>query len=411
MTMRGSGTQGPLWGSEVTLGTSPITSGPPEQRPTWAQIDLDTITANVAALKAQAVAPRLMAVVKADGYGHGLVPAAWAALAGGADWLAVALVEEGRALRTAGVDVPILVMVEPPAAAIGPLLDAALTPTVYTSAFIDALNHAAADRSGHPVSVHLKLDTGMRRVGVPQADWEDALRRVRAARSLHLEGLWSHFAVADDPGHPFVAHQSREFRRGIDLAYSLRMRPDLIHLCNSAGTLALHEDHYDMVRPGIAIYGLQPAPGLVGACPLRPAMSFRSRLSFVKPLAAGEAVSYGLRWAAPKDTMIGTVPAGYADGVVRALSNRGEVLIRGRRVPIVGTVCMDQFLVDLGIQGAQEGDDVVLIGVQNGITVTADDWATWVGTINYEIVCGIGKRVPRVYIGSGVKAVPPVSGT
>jgi len=380
--------------------------GPPGQRPTWAEIDLDAITANVAALKAQAAAPRLMAVVKADGYGHGLVPAARAALAGGADWLAVALVEEGRALRAAGVSAPTLVMVEPPAPAIGPLLDAALTPAVYTPAFIEALDLAVAERGSDPVPVHLKLDTGMRRVGVPQAGWDSVLRRIRAARRLHLEGLWSHFAVADEPGHPFVAHQSREFRRGIDLAASLGMRPDLCHLCNSAGTLHLHEDHYDMVRPGLAVYGLEPAPGLAGSCPLRPAMSFRSRLSLVKPLAAGEAVSYGLRWTALKDTTIGTVPAGYADGVVRALSNRGEVVVGGRRVPIVGTVCMDQFLVDLGDQGGREGDDVALIGAQDGAAVTADEWAAWLGTINYEIVCGIGKRVPRVYVGGQARVAP-----
>ncbi|MGH8902713.1 MAG: alanine racemase [Egibacteraceae bacterium] len=381
-----------------------MTGRPPEQRPTWAEIDLDAIVANVVALKAQAAASRLMAVVKADGYGHGLVPTAWAAIAGGADWLAVALVEEGCALRAAGVDVPILVMAEMPAAAIGQLLDAALTPTVYTSEFLHTLDRTAADRGGEPISVHLKLDTGMRRVGVPQPGWEDALRLVRASNGLRLEGLWSHFAVADEPDHPFIAHQSREFRRGIDLATSLGARPDLIHLCNSAGTLALHEDHYDMVRPGLAIYGLEPAPGLAASCPLRPALAFRSQLSLVKPLAAGEAVSYGLRWTAQADTTVGTVPAGYADGVVRALSNLGEVVVGGRRVPIVGTVCMDQFLVEVGDLAVRAGDDVVLIGAQDGAVVTAEDWASWLGTINYEIVCGIGKRVPRVYIGNGVKA-------
>lgn len=384
---------------------------PPEQRPTWAEIDLDAIVANVVALKAQAGASRLMAVVKADGYGHGLVPTAWAAIAGGADWLAVALVEEGRTLRAAGVGVPILVMAEMPAAAIGQLLDAALTPAVYTPGFLHTLDRAAADRGGEPVPVHLKLDTGMRRVGVPQVDWEDAFRLVRASSGLRLEGLWSHFAVADEPDHPFIAHQSREFRRGIGLAASLGVRPDLIHLCNSAGTLALHEDHYDMVRPGLAIYGLEPAPGLAASCPLRPALSFRSRLSLVKPLAAGDAVSYGLRWTAQSDTTVGTVPAGYADGVVRALSNHGEVVVGGRRVPIVGTVCMDQFLVEVRDLAACAGDDVVLIGAQDGAAVTAEDWASWLGTINYEIVCGIGKRVPRVYIGNGVKAAQvPLAG-
>ena len=375
-------------------------TGPPGHRATWAEIDLDAISANVAALKAQAAAPRLMAVVKADGYGHGIVQAARAALAGGADWLAVALVEEGRRLRAAGVATPILVMAEPPVTAIPAILDAGLTPAVYSPAFVETLDRLAAERDTGPVAVHLKLDTGMRRVGAPQPCWEDALRQVRDARGLRLEGLWSHLAVADEPGHPFTAHQAREFRRGAALAKRLSVEPDLLHLCNSAGTLFLHDEHHDMVRPGIAIYGLEPAPGHDHGCPLRPALSFRSRLSYVKPLDEGEAVSYGLRWAAKEPTTVGTVPAGYADGVVRALSNRGEVVVRGRRVPIVGTVCMDQFVVEVDGLGAQPGDDVTLIGTQGGTSVTADDWAAWLGTINYEIVCGVGPRVPRVYRGT-----------
>ncbi len=340
-----------------------------------------------------------MAVVKADGYGHGMVPVARAAMAGGADWLAVALVEEGQSLRAAGVDAPVLLMAEPPVEAIPALLDARLTPAVYSPAFVEALSRAALDRGGEPVAVHLKLDTGMRRVGVPQPSWEDALRQVRDAPGLLVEGLWSHLAMSSEPGHPFTACQAREFRRGVDMAARFGLRPDLLHLCNSGGALFLHEEHHDMVRTGIAIYGLEPAPGVAHGCPLRPALSFRSRLSFVKPLAAGEAVSYRLRWAAKEDAVVGTVPAGYADGVVRGLSNRGEVVLRGGRVPVVGAVCMDQFLVDATGLGARPGDDVVLIGAQNGSCVTADDWAAWLGTINYEIVCGIGKRVPRVYVG------------
>jgi alanine racemase len=372
---------------------------PPGLRPTWVEVDLGAIAANVAALKAQADAPGLMAVVKADGYGHGMVPAAKAALAGGADWLAVALVEEGQSLRAAGIDSPVLLVVEPPVAAIPALLDARLTPAVYSGAFMEALNRAALDRGGEPITVHLKLDTGMRRVGVPQPCWEDALRQVKDATGLRMQGLWSHLAMPSEPGHPFTAYQAREFRRGMELAGRLGLHPDLIHLCSSSGTLFLHSEHHTMVRPGIAIYGLEPAPGIAHSCPLRPALSFRSRLSFVKPLAAGEAVSYGLRWSAKEDAVIGTVPAGYADGVVRALSNRGEVVCRGRRVPIAGTVCMDQFLVDLTGLDAGPGDDVTLIGAQDGSCVTADDWAAWLDTINYEIVCGIGKRVPRVYVG------------
>lgn len=382
------------------LGASSARSQPPGSRPTWAEIDLDAIAANVAALKAQASAPKLMAVVKADGYGHGMVPAARAAVAGGADWLAVALVEEGQELRAAGVEAPVLVMTEPPVSAVSALLDAGLTAAVYTPAFTDALSQAAVQRDAGPAPVHLKLDTGMRRVGVPQADWDDALRRVRDAPGLELQGLWSHLAVADEPGNPFTAEQTGEFRRGLRLAESLGVAPEVTHLCNSAGTLALHDDHHDMVRPGLSIYGLDPGPGMAAGAGLEPALSWRSRLSLAKRVAAGEAVSYGLRWAPSRDANVGTVAAGYADGVARALSNRADVLVRGRRMRIAGTVCMDQFCIDAGDTEIAVGDEVVLIGPQGGELVTADEWARLLGTISYEIVCSIGRRVPRVYIGA-----------
>ncbi len=394
----GASTGGASTRSASTRSASARTS-PPSERPTWVEVDLDAIAANVAAMKAQARAPKLMAVVKADGYGHGMVPAARAAMAGGADWLAVALVEEGRGLRAAGIDAPVLLLTEPPESAVTALLDARLTAAVYSPAFTAALETAVRERGGGPVGVHCKLDTGMRRVGVPQADWDDALRRVRDSDALRLEGLWSHFAVADEPGHPFIAHQQAEFARALDLANSLGVHPELVHLANSAATLNLPGAHYDMVRPGLAVYGLEPAPGLAGGTPLTPALSWRSRFSLVKRLAAGEAVSYGLRWTAPDDTTVATVPAGYADGVTRALTNVGEVVTGGRRAPIVGTVCMDQFLVEVGDGRVAAGDELCLIGRQGDAAVTADDWARWLGTINYEVVCGIGRRVPRVYVG------------
>jgi alanine racemase len=372
---------------------------PPGERPTWVEVDLGAITRNVAALRAQAATDRLMAVVKADGYGQGMVPAARAALAGGAEWLAVALVEEGAALRQAGVTAPVLVMAEPPETAVAALVEAGLTPAVYTPRFVAALDAYVRDTRRDPVAVHLKLDTGMRRVGVPQADWEDALTRVRDASGLRFEGLWSHYAVADEPDHPFIAHQSKEFRRALDLAASLSITPDIVHLANSAATLHLHDEHHDMVRPGLAVYGLEPAPGMAGPTPLEPALSWWSRLALVKHLAAGEAVSYGLVWTAERDTVVGTVPAGYADGVVRALTDCGEAVVGGQRVPYAGRVCMDQFLVDLGTVPAEAGDEVCLIGRQGDASVTADDWAAWLSTINYEIVCGIGRRAPRVYLG------------
>ena len=376
------------------------TSEPPGARPTWAEIDLDAIAANVAALKSQAAAGQLMAVVKADGYGHGAVPSARAALAGGADWLAVALVEEGEELRAAGITGPVLLLTEPPAEHIPRMLSAHLTPPVYSPDFTTALDAAASNAGSEPLAVHLKLDTGMRRVGVPQADWEDALRRLQHSQGLRVGAIWSHFAVADEPSHPFIAQQAEEFARALDLARSLGVAFDLAHLCNSAGTVHLHDHHYDMVRPGLSVYGLEPAPGLAGDIPLRPALSWRTRLSLVKHLAEGEAVSYGLRWTAQRPTTLGTVPAGYADGVTRALSNVGEVVVRGERVKIAGTVCMDQFVVDGGDLELAAGDDVCLIGRQGNAAVTADDWAGWLDTINYEIVCGVGRRVPRVYVGT-----------
>ena len=388
-------------GTRITPDGQPVRfarTEPPQHRPTWAQIDLDAIAANVTALKAQAAAGRLMAVVKADGYGHGAVPAARAALAGGADWLAVALVEEGEELRRAGVSAPILVMTEPPVEAIPAMLSADLTATVYRPAFLQAVDDAGRS-AGDPVAVHLKLDTGMRRVGVPPSDWDDAFAQVRQAAGVRLESLWSHFAVADEPHHPFIAQQAAAFAKGLDVARAAGLTWDFTHLCNSAGTLHLHEHHYDMVRPGLAVYGLEPAPGLAGETALRPAMSWWTRLSLVKRLAAGESVSYGLRWTAQRETTLGTVPAGYADGVTRLLSNRGEVVVRGQRIPIAGTVCMDQFVVDGGDLPLTPGDDVCLLGRQREAQVSADDWAAWLDTINYEVVCGVGKRVPRVYVG------------
>lgn len=391
-------------GTRITSGGSlggdrRAATAPPGTRPTWAEIDLDAVRDNVAALKAQAAAPLLMAAVKADGYGHGMVPAARAALAGGADRLAVALVEEGAGLRAAGVDVPVLLLTEPPVEAVPAVLAAGLTPAVYSAPYLDALDAAGRAR-GEPVAVHLKLDTGMRRVGVPQADWEDALRRVRHARGLRLEGLWSHYAVADRPDHPFTAHQAAEFRRGLDLAARLGVDVPIAHLANSAGTLALHDDQHDMVRPGIAVYGLEPGPGLATHVPLRPAMAWYSRVSLVKRLAPGEAVGYGLRWTAPRATTLATVPVGYGDGLTRALGNRGRVVVRGTVLGIVGTVSMDQMTADAGDLAVESGDEVVLLGRQGDAAVTADDWAALLGTISYEVVCGVGRRVPRVYRGA-----------
>ena len=369
---------------------------PPLHRPVWAEVDLDAIRNNAAVLKAHARAAHLMAVVKADGYGHGAVPVARAALEGGATWLGVALVEEGIALRDAGITAPVLVLSEPPAEAAAALLAADLTPSVYTLGFSAALTAAA----GHGVvDVHLKLDTGMRRVGLAEEFWEPAFARLAASPSLRVAGIWSHLAVGDEAGNAFNELQGERFARGLAMAEAAGLRPDLRHLCNSGGTTLYPALHHDMVRTGIALYGLEAAPG-VKLEGLRPAMSIRTRLSLVKRVQPGDTVSYGRRWTATDPTVIGTVPAGYADGIRRGLTGKGQATHRGRRVPMAGTVCMDQLLVDLGPGAdAEAGDDVWLLGGPAEDPVTAEDWAAWLDTITYEVTCGIGARIPRVHLG------------
>lgn len=379
--------------------------GPPSWRPAWAEIDLAAVSVNVDRLKQQAAAGLLMAVVKADGYGHGLVPSAHAALAGGADWLAVALVEEGETLRQAGITAPVLVLTEPPPAAVPAMLEVGLTPAVYSLRFIEALEEEG-DRRSRSVSIHLKLDTGMHRAGVPLSDRRALFGRLRDSRRLVVEAIWSHLAVADEPGNPFTAHQVELFQAALKDAADFGLRPEIVHLCNSAGTLALHEHHYDMVRPGLAIYGLAPHPELAERIDLRPALTLRSRISFVKEIEAGDAVGYGLRWRAREKTKLATVPMGYADGLTRALSNRGEVLIKGCRLPIAGTISMDQFCVDAKGLDLAPSDEVVLIGSQGPERISANEWAQLLGTISYEVITRIGKRIPRVYIGDPNRSEP-----
>ncbi len=376
----------------------------------WAEIDLDAISRNVADLAATVAPSDVWAVVKADGYGHGAVEIARAALAGGATGLCVALVQEGAELRAAGLTAPILVLSEQPESQIPALIEHRLTPTVYTAHHVAAL--AAAAQAGDPVGVHLKIDTGMQRVGVHP---DDACALVRSiderADRVRLTGVFTHLATADDPGDPAAREQLDRFDAVLD-------RLDLpgsvdVHAANSAGALAWPDARRSFVRVGIAMYGISPGPGVDHlATGLRPAMSVRARVSYVKRVAAGSRISYGLRHTFERDTTVATVPIGYADGVPRRLwATGGEVLIGGRRRPIVGVVTMDQLMVDCGDDAIGEpghddprtvavGDEVVLIGVQDGPggseRIRAEDWAEQLDTIGYEIVCGIGPRVPRI---------------
>lgn len=361
----------------------------------WAEIDLEAIRHNVAHIREVVAPSAVWAVVKADGYGHGAVDVARAAIDAGAEGLCVALVGEGIELRDAGIDASILLLSEPPPETAPLVVRYRLTPTVYTERFVEAL----VDERPAGMPVHLKIDTGMQRVGV-QPEAAAAFARLIEERSSHvrLAGVYTHPALADDPDDPATAEQLDRFADAVSVI------PDgpMLHAANSAGALAHPAARMSLVRVGIAMYGLSPGRGVDHLCTeLRPALELRARVSFVKQVRAGSRVSYGLRHTFERDSMLATIPLGYADGVPRRLSSTGgEVLIRGVRRPIVGVVTMDQLMVDCGEDDVQPGDDVVLIGSQDGPLgsqqITAREWADSVETISYEIVCGISERVPRI---------------
>lgn len=367
-------------------------------RPTEAVIDLAALSRNVSRL-VEVVAPaKICAVVKADAYGHGLIPGARAALAAGASWLAVALVEEGVRLREAGIGGPILTLSEPRPEEMIEVVAAGLVPSVYTGTGV-AGAAAAASAAGVVLPVHICVDTGMRRVG---ADPDDVVRLARAIGdkpSLRLEGIWTHCAVADEPDNDFTATQFDRFEAVVADVRSEGYDDLLVHAGNSAVAIAHPRGHYDMVRCGIACYGLAPSVALDGMIELEPCLALSTRVRYVKTVAAGEGISYGLRYVFPADTVVATIPIGYADGMRRSCGADGvEVLIGGKRCPIVGTVTMDQIMIDCSdVPDVEVGDDVVLIGQQGQEEVTATEIATRIGTIGYEIVCGLGPRVRRTY--------------
>jgi alanine racemase len=376
------------------------TNGPSTLRPTRIEILPRAIEHNVARLREVAGGAAVCAVVKADGYGHGSVHVARAALAGGASWLAIATVSEGHALRSAGIDAPLLLLSEPPIAAIPDLLAADLTPVAYRLPFLAALD-AAGHRRGTPVPVHLKADTGMGRVGVPPADWSVLLQQAATSDGLVVEGLMTHLARADEPDVDTTDLQLDAFDRFVAEAARVGIAPRWVHAANSAGTLVQPRSRYTMVRPGIAIYGLSPDVAVPAtAFDLQPALRLVTEVSFAKRITEGTPVSYGHRWYAPADGWVATLPLGYADGVPRALTNVGQVLLHGQRRPIAGTVCMDQLLVWCGDDEPRVGDEVVLLGAQGDELLRVEEWAALVNTITYEIVTQLTARLPRVLAGS-----------
>jgi alanine racemase len=366
-----------------------------------ARIDLEAIRGNVGVLAKRAGDAAVMAVVKADGYGHGMVESARAALAGGATWLGVAMADEALALRAAGIDAPVLAWLLGPTDDWQVVVAAHVDVGVYAGWALDQAV-TAAEGTGRPTRIHLKVDTGLGRGGSQPTAWPDlvdAAAKAQADGAVEVVGIWSHLAYADNPGHPTIEAQHRAFDDALDLAARAGLHPSVRHLANSAATLRLPQTHYDLVRPGVAVYGLSPGPevGDARALGLTPAMTLTSRVALTKRVPANHGVSYGHRYTTATETTLALVPLGYADGVPRHLTNVGEVAVAGRRYRIAGTVCMDQFVLDVGDDAVSAGDEVVLFGPGVGGEPTADDWAAAIGTINYEIVSRVGARVPKVY--------------
>jgi alanine racemase len=365
-----------------------------------ALIDVSAIKDNVSALVKHVGGAQFMAVVKADGYGHGMIPAAAAALAGGADWLGVVHVGDALALRAAGFTVPVLCLLEAPDA---PHEDAIRQDIDLSAASVPVIGQmaAAAQRAGRPARLHLKIDTGMARGGSTAQQWPSVISAALAAQAagqVQVIGVWSHLACADMPGHPSIGAQLEAFRAGVALAERAGVRPQLRHLANTPATLTLPQTWFDLVRSGGAVFGLSTLPGGAPSW-LRPAMTVRARLVGVKRVPAGTGVSYGHRYVTSRDSNLGLVPLGYAEGVPRDASDRGQLHVRGQRWTISGTVCMNQVVVDFGDTEVSPGDEAVLFGPGDSGEPTAQEWADVLRTLSYEIVTRFAGRIPRSYCG------------
>lgn len=410
-------------------------------RPAWVEVDLSAIAANAATLKARAGSAELVAVVKADGYGHGLEGAARAALGGGATWLGVSTLSEAVYLRSAlrqragaavaaeaapttgaevaateslawssaWPDVPVLVLGYTPPAQAADAVAAGIRLACDSVELAEAMARAAREL-GRLAFVHVKVDTGMGRTGIAPAAAAAFLKRLHGLDGLVIEGIFTHLADAENAHEPYTQDQLAAFRRLRAELSAAGLSPPLWHAANTAATLHLGGDDFQLVRSGIGLYGYQPSPGMTDTA-LRRALTWKATLAHSKVVPAGSAISYGCTFRAPEEMGVGTVPLGYGDGFSRHWSNRGTVLCRGKRLPVIGRVCMDQFMVSLqpladgaapGTALPQAGEEIVLLGRQGGEEITADDLAAGLGTISYEVLCLIGRRVPRLYTWKGV---------
>jgi alanine racemase len=370
----------------------------PQGRPTFCFIDLDALRWNFRQAKGR-IAPgvRVLSIVKANAYGHGAVEVARLLAEEGSDGFGVATVEEGAEVRRAGVSSPIVVLPGVYPEQLPEIVEYRLTPAVCDLEMLLGLEEAARRRGVRP-SFHLKVDTGMGRIGFPATEVDSWLSSLKNLQALQLEGLFSHFAQAESVEGSYTIRQLESFRRVVERVQAAGHRPAWTHLANSAAVITLPAAHYNMVRPGLMLYGVYPSPQPARQISLKPALSWKTRILQLKKVPAGSSISYGQTFVTKRDSVIATLPVGYADGYSRLLSNRGEVLVHERRAPVVGRVCMDLTMVDVtDIGGARSGDEVVLLGAQGQETIAVDEMAAWAETISYEIFTSISARVPRIH--------------
>jgi alanine racemase len=367
---------------------------------TTAEVDLGALVYNYQQLRQFVPASvKFLAVVKADAYGHGAIPVSKKLEELNTDFLGVARVQEGVELRNGGIKKPILVRSGVYQEEVEEVLDYKLTPLVYRLEIAEALS-AAASKRGTKIPVHLKVDTGMGRIGVLAEEAPAFANRVRKFENLEIEGIASHLSTADEGDSAFASEQLERFSRTIEEMKRLDIDPPFCHIANSAALVNLPAAHFNLVRPGIMLYGSYPSPFLKDKVSLRQVMSWKSHIADIKKLPAGYPVSYGRTFITQHPSRIAAIPVGYADGYNRLFSNRGEVLLKGMRVPVVGRVCMDWTMVDVtDVTGVEVGDEVMLMGSQSGREITPEEMGGWIGTISYEILCSVGKRVSRIYKG------------
>ena len=371
---------------------------------TWAEVDLDAIAHNMREIR-RITDPKaqIMAVVKADGYGHGFLEVTKTLLENGADRLAVAIPQEGKQLRKRGIDVPVLLLSATMEDDIDEIIDLNLTTNVFSYEFAEVISKVAQKKK-KTANVHIKLDTGMSRIGFVISDNNEEvineILRISKLPYINIEGLFSHFSTSDEKDDTYTRLQFKRFMAVADELKARGLDIPIKHICNSAGVMMYPEMHLDMVRPGVILYGMYPSDEVdKSKLDLIPAMTLKSRISYVKEVEAGRGVSYGKEYITDRTTKIATVPIGYADGYLRKIAKHGEMIVHGVKVPIIGRICMDQCMIDVSdVHNIERGDEAIIFG-REGITI--DDLASWLETINYEVSCVIGKRIPRIYTKDG----------